>query len=173
MKHILAAIIILFFANVGTIAAQDFRIISPSPGEVIIGDKVEARVKLPAGIALPEYSVKLWLDALTDYKDEIAVVLTDKLEHTFQNVFSGLHRLRAEVFRGNERLSPPILAMVEFETTNEAIKPLANGVVQPILPPTPSESLRSRSKTRLIISFAIALLAVSALWQALSYRRKS
>lgn len=99
-------------------------IISPAPGEVIVGTDVKVIIRLPAGVTLDDYHVHLWLDTLSAHDNELAVSLEEIPEHTYSNVFSGLHKLYAEAYRDDHTpVDRKMFAEVEFETGGEEIKP--------------------------------------------------
>ncbi len=141
-------------------------IVSPSPGEVIQGNEVRVVVALPPEITLADYHVHLWLDTLSVHDNEHAVSLEKIPEHTYANVFSGLHRLYAEVYKNDHTpLDQKMAAEVEFETVGEELKPSPPKWQQGGVPPEGNAGLfLPRGQSNSILATLIIIITVAILW---------
>lgn len=170
---------IVFLALVNRAVAQSeppprFLIISPSPGEVISGSAVKVIVRLPSEITLDDHHVHLWLDALPEHDSELAVSLEETPEYTYANVFSGLHKLYAEVYRNDHLpLDRKMLAEVEFETADEELKPAPNkeGSV-PLSPNREGGSFIPAGGGNTLFSLVLITIFVALLWYRFGRSKK-
>lgn len=160
-------------------------IVSPSPGEVILSDKVPVIVNLPADLILAnpaerqehvdgEGHLHLWLDATPIHDDTVSVTLAEAPVHVYENVFSGLHTLFAEFYRNDHSPYEPLLAAkVEFETGGEELKPAPEGGEDPgvsvgdiygglFLPP---------GKGNTAMALVVVLLVIFILWYIFGRKR--
>ena len=113
-----------------------FVILSPSPGEVIMGNTVQVKIALPEGLRIVDPAVHtvnlpgeghlhIWLDALPRHDDAVSISISEGAsEHTYPNVFSGLHTVYAEFLRNDHSpFDPKMSASVEFETVGTVVSP--------------------------------------------------
>lgn len=170
-------IIVPTLAYTATALSSQLFIISPAPGEVIIGKTVAVAIELPREIVLRdpqkftarvenEGHLHLWLDALPAHDESISITLADKAEHILENVKPGLHTLYVEfVYSDHQPYAPRRSATVEFETVGEEIKPAVDQDGQVEAPPEVSGNLfipagKSRPALTLgIIGIIILILA--------------
>lgn len=141
-------------------------IVSPSPGEVIQGKEVKVIVRLPSEVTLDDHHIHLWLDTLPAHDNELAVSLEEIPEYTYVNVFSGLHKLYAEVYR-NDHLSidRKMFAEVEFETIDEEIRPAPNEDGQVQLPPdSEGGSFIPQGGGNTLFALALIGIGIALLW---------
>lgn len=170
-KYLSGLCIVIFGALAGAVFAQSeppprLFIVSPAPGEVIVGTDVKVIIRLPSEITLDEYHVHVWLDTLPAHDNELAVSLEEIPEYTYSNVFSGLHKLYAEAYRNDHTpLDRKMFAEVEFETVGEEIKPVPADGGQPQIPPAEEGGLfipQGSGNTLFALVFIAA--AIALLW---------
>lgn len=146
--------------------------ISPAPGEVVYGDKIEARVRVPDNFRLGQDGyLYFWLDAPFERTSSNATI-AEEAQRIFEHVAAGLHTLWVELVDQNyTSFSPKVEAMVEFETIVE-VQPGAGGGGQGAIPPKTSGGfLLPSGNTLAAIIFIGAAIAV--LWYLFGRQKKT
>lgn len=181
----LPSVVIVIAASGAYAGAPDIFIISPAPGEVIVGSQAALKVELAPRFTLtdpelyPRHAdgqghLHIWLDTLPRHDDAVSTVLTDTSEYTLKNVAPGLHTIYAEFFRNDHAAyEPRVIGSVEFENTAEVIFP-AGGVAAPGVgaPASSSGIFLPAGRSNAILSIALILAALGILWYLLGRKRK-
>lgn len=148
-------------------------IVSPAPGEVIFGNKVNVEIALPDDNIGGEGDVYIWIDAGLDYNKETAVVLDETLKYTYTDVYPGLHTIYAEYIGDDENAIYTHKTSVDFETIEQELKPAPVGDSGTPATPEPVGGLFLPSGGgNTILAIVLAVFAIIILWYLFGKKRK-
>lgn len=166
-KYVIAVFVLFFFASYGTIFAQagqntapQLKIITPSDGQTIYGDKIPVLFAVD-NFQLTDFQnsqqpapnqghVHLWLDDSSPTAQTAVKVAEDN--YTYSNVAYGDHTLRAELVNNDHTsLYPPQVTTVQFKS-------------QALGSPNPAIQNGFDKNTALVILVVVSLVIIAAWW---------
>lgn len=159
-------------------------IVSPAPGEVIAGDRVNVVVRLPAHLKLVDPQQKgehvegeghlhIWIDTFPKHDNGLSQVLTDRLTYTYENVFSGLHTIHAEFLRNDHlRYDPPNAAEVQFETSKNLAERDDDQAPATAAPVSRGGFFLPSGGGNTLLAATVVVIAIGALWYLFGRKRK-